>query len=69
LALSASGSRRLLRLLRVRFCVVVSACLMCLSMVSYFGPFLFLFFTVDSLTTANARIASLEAELDTSRKA
>jgi hypothetical protein len=37
-------------------------------MVSYL-PFLFLFCTVDALTTANARIASLEAELDASRKA
>jgi hypothetical protein len=37
-------------------------------MVSYL-TFLFLFFTVDALTVANARIASLEAELDASRKA
>jgi hypothetical protein len=37
-------------------------------MVSY-SPFLFLFCTVDALTAANARIASLEAELDASRKA
>jgi septal ring factor EnvC (AmiA/AmiB activator) len=32
-------------------------------------PFLFLFCTVDALTAANARIASLEAKLDASRKA
>jgi hypothetical protein len=37
-------------------------------MVSY-SPFLFLLYTVDALTAANARIASLEAELDASRKA
>jgi hypothetical protein len=37
-------------------------------MVSY-SPFLSLFRTVDALTAANARIASLEAELDASRKA
>jgi hypothetical protein len=41
---------------------------MCLSMVSY-SPFLSLFRTVDALTAANARIESLEAELDASRKA
>jgi hypothetical protein len=37
-------------------------------MVSY-SPFLSLFRTVDALTAANARIASLEAELNASRKA
>jgi hypothetical protein len=37
-------------------------------MVSY-SPFLFLFCIVDALTATNARIASLEAELDASRKA
>jgi hypothetical protein len=37
-------------------------------MVSY-SPFLSLFRTSDALTAANARIASLEAELDASRKA
>jgi exonuclease VII small subunit len=37
-------------------------------MVSY-SPFLSLFHTVDALTAANALIASLEAELDASRKA
>jgi septal ring factor EnvC (AmiA/AmiB activator) len=36
--------------------------------VSYL-PFLSLFCTIDALTAANARIASLEAELDASRKA
>jgi hypothetical protein len=36
--------------------------------VSY-SPFLSLFRTVDALTVANARIASLEAKLDASRKA
>jgi hypothetical protein len=37
-------------------------------MVSY-SLFLFLFCTIDALTVANARIASLEAKLDASRKA
>jgi hypothetical protein len=37
-------------------------------MVSY-SPFLSLFCTADALTVANACIASLEAELDASRKA
>jgi hypothetical protein len=37
-------------------------------MVSY-SPFLSLFRTVDALTAANARIESLEAEIDASRKA
>jgi hypothetical protein len=37
-------------------------------MVSY-SPFLFMFCTVDALTVTNARIASLEAELDASKKA
>jgi chromosome segregation ATPase len=37
-------------------------------MVSY-SPFLSLFHTADALTAANARIASLEAKLDASRKA
>jgi hypothetical protein len=37
-------------------------------MVSYL-PFLFLFCTADALTAANARIASLKAKLDASRKA
>jgi septal ring factor EnvC (AmiA/AmiB activator) len=32
-------------------------------------PFLFLFCTVDALTAANARIVSLEAELNASREA
>jgi hypothetical protein len=41
---------------------------MYLSMISYL-PFLFLFRTADALTVANARIASLEAELNASRKA
>jgi septal ring factor EnvC (AmiA/AmiB activator) len=41
---------------------------MYLSMVSY-SPFLSLFRTVDALTAVNARIASLEAELNASRKA
>jgi hypothetical protein len=39
--------------------------------VSFHGflfPFFFLFCTVDALTVANARIVSLEAELDASRK-
>jgi hypothetical protein len=50
------------------FYVVSSACLMCLSTVSY-SPFLSLFRTANALTSANARIASLEAELNASRKA
>jgi chromosome segregation ATPase len=41
---------------------------MYLSMVSY-SPFLSLFRTADALTAANARIASLEAKLNASRKA
>jgi hypothetical protein len=41
---------------------------MYLSMVSYL-PFLSLFCTADALTAANAHIASLEAELNASRKA
>jgi hypothetical protein len=32
-------------------------------------PFLFLFWIVDALTVANARIAALEAELNASREA
>jgi hypothetical protein len=35
----------------------------------YYSPFLFLFCDVDTLTATNARIVSLEAELDASRKA
>jgi hypothetical protein len=50
------------------FYVVSSACLVCLSKVSY-SPFHSLFRTADALTAANARIASLEAKLDASRKA
>jgi hypothetical protein len=41
---------------------------MYLSMISY-SPFLSLFCTADALTVANACIASLEAELNASRKA
>jgi hypothetical protein len=41
---------------------------MSLSMVSY-SPFLSLFRTADALMVANARIASLEAKLNASRKA
>jgi hypothetical protein len=41
---------------------------MSLSMVSY-SPFISLFRTVDALTAVNARITSLEAELNASRKA
>jgi hypothetical protein len=41
---------------------------MYLSVISY-SPFLSLFRTGDALTVANARIASLEAELNASRKA
>jgi hypothetical protein len=35
----------------------------------FFLPFLFLFCTIDAFTAANARIASLEAELNASREA
>jgi hypothetical protein len=50
------------------FChVLSSAYLICLSMVLY-STFFSLFCTTDALTTANARIASLEAELEASRK-
>jgi hypothetical protein len=41
---------------------------MYLSMISY-SPFLSLFRTADALIVANARIASLEAKLNASRKA
>jgi hypothetical protein len=41
---------------------------MYLSMIPY-SPFLSLFHTADALTAANARITSLEAELNASRKA
>jgi hypothetical protein len=41
---------------------------MYLSMISYL-PFLSLFYTADALTAVNARIASLEAKLNASRKA
>jgi ATPase subunit of ABC transporter with duplicated ATPase domains len=41
---------------------------MYLSMIPY-SPFLSLFHTADALMAANARIASLEAELNASRKA
>jgi hypothetical protein len=49
-------------------CVVSFACL------AYFSPFLYstfssLFRAADALATANARIASLEAELEASQKA
>jgi hypothetical protein len=50
------------------FYVMSSACLMYLSMISY-SPFLSLFHTADALMVANARIASLEAELNASGKA
>jgi hypothetical protein len=50
------------------FYVVSFACLMYLFMIPY-SPFLSLFRTADALTAANARIASLEAELNASRKA
>jgi hypothetical protein len=36
---------------------------------SFLLPFLFLFYIVDALTVANARIASLEAKLNASREA
>jgi hypothetical protein len=45
------------------FCLV-----MCLPVV-FLLPFLFLFYFVDALTVANARILPLEAELNASREA
>jgi hypothetical protein len=39
------------------------------SFLGFLFPFLFLLCTVDALTVANAHIASLEAEIDASRKA
>jgi hypothetical protein len=42
--------------------------LICLSLILY-STFFSLFHTVDALSTANARIASLEAKLEASRKA
>jgi hypothetical protein len=51
------------------FCYVVSStCLICLSLVLY-SAFFPLFHAADALSAANARISSLEAELDASRKA
>jgi hypothetical protein len=50
-------------------CYVVSSdCLICLSLVLY-STFFSLFHTADALSTANARIASLEAELEASQRA
>jgi hypothetical protein len=48
--------------------VVSSTCLVCLSLILY-STFFSLFRAADALSTANARIASLEAELEASRKA
>jgi hypothetical protein len=48
--------------------VVSSACLVCLSLILY-STFFSLFCAADALSTANARIASLEAELEASQKA
>jgi multidrug resistance efflux pump len=48
--------------------VVSSTCLICLSLILY-STFFSLFRAADALSTANARIASLEAELEASRKA
>jgi hypothetical protein len=48
--------------------VVSSACLVCLSLILYL-TFFSLFCAADALSTANARIASLEAELEASQKA
>jgi hypothetical protein len=48
--------------------VVSSACLVCLSLIPY-STFFSLFRAVDALSTANARIASVEAELEASQKA
>jgi septal ring factor EnvC (AmiA/AmiB activator) len=50
------------------FCYVVSStCLICLSLVLY-SAFFPLFRVADALSAANARISSLEAELEASRK-
>jgi hypothetical protein len=48
--------------------VISSACLICLSLILYL-TFFSLFRAADALSTANARIASLEAELEASQKA
>jgi hypothetical protein len=48
--------------------VVSSACLVCLSLFLY-STFFSLFHAADALAAANARIASLEAELKASQKA
>jgi mannose/cellobiose epimerase-like protein (N-acyl-D-glucosamine 2-epimerase family) len=48
--------------------VVSSACLVCLSPFLY-STFFSLFHAADALAVANARIASLEAELEASQKA
>jgi hypothetical protein len=45
-----------------------SACLVCLSLILY-STFFSLFRAADALSTANARIASLEAKLEASQKA
>jgi hypothetical protein len=47
---------------------VSSTCLICFSLFLY-SAFFSLFRVADALSTANARIASLEAELEASRKA
>jgi hypothetical protein len=48
--------------------VVSSGCLVCLSLILYSTLFS-LFHTADALSTANARIASLEAKLEASQRA
>jgi hypothetical protein len=48
--------------------VISSACLVCLSLILYL-IFFSLFRAADALSTANARIASLEAKLEASQKA
>jgi hypothetical protein len=48
--------------------VVSSGCLVCLSLILY-STFFSLFRTADALSTTNAHIASLEAELEASQRA
>jgi hypothetical protein len=48
---------------------VLCLLLVCVFSHGFLLPFLFLFWLVDALTAANARIAALEAELNASREA
>jgi hypothetical protein len=48
---------------------VLCLLLVCVFSCGFLLPFLFLFWLVDALTVANARLAALEAELNASREA